>query len=123
MRISRFEDIQAWLQARELCGTVYRLSGEEKFAKDYALRDQGRRAAISIMANIAEGFDSQSNPEFIQFLHYSLRSASELQSHLYIAQDQGYVSKEQFCETYEQTVKVKSLILGFIKYLRSHKKR
>lgn len=84
MGISRFEDIQAWQMARELCKIVYMLSSDDKFSRDFGLRDQTRRAAVSIMANIAEGFDTHSNAEFIQFLYYALRSASELQSHLYI---------------------------------------
>ena len=74
------------------------------------------------MANIAEGFDSHSNPEFVQFLYYALRSASELQSHLYIAQDQGYVSESQFVEAYEEASRVKSMIFRFIDYLRTHDK-
>lgn len=120
--ITRFEDIQAWQAARDLCKAVYRLSGDKKFVKDFGLRDQTRRAAISIMANISEGFDSRSNSEFIQFLYYALRSASELQSHFYIAQDQGYVSSSQFGEVYGQASQVKSMIFGFIDYLRAHSK-
>ena len=74
------------------------------------------------MANIAEGFDSHSNREFVQFLYYALRSGSELQSHCYVALDQGYVSESQFAEQYKEAGKVKSLIFGFIDYLRTHKK-
>ena len=110
MKISRFEDIQAWQVARELCLVVYELSGESQFAKDFSLRDQARRAAVSIMANISEGFDCNSNQEFIQFLYYALRSASELQSHFYVAHDHGGAGK------------VKRMIFGFIDYLRDHKK-
>jgi four helix bundle protein len=72
------------------------------------------------MANIAEGFDSHSNPEFIQFLYYALRSASELQSHFYVAKDQGYVSESQFAEVYEKATSAKSMIFKFIEYLRTH---
>ena len=124
MKISRFEDIQAWQVARELCRVVYELSRESQsqFAKDFGLRDQARRAAVSIMANISEGFDCNSNQEFIQFLYYALRSASELQSHFYVAQDQGYVMRSQFDEVYEGAGKVKRMIFGFIDYLRDHKK-
>ena len=124
MKISRFEDIQAWQAARELCRVVYNLSGESQFAKDFGLRDQARRAAVSIMANISEGFDCNSNQEFIQFLYYdyALRSASELQSHFYVAQDQGYVMRSQFDEVYEGAGKVKRMIFGFIDYLRDHRK-
>ncbi|MGH7255627.1 MAG: four helix bundle protein [Nitrospirales bacterium] len=122
MRINRFEDIQAWQEARALCKKVYSLSRSGRFAKDFALRDQTRRAVASIMANIAEGFDSRSNPEFIQFLYYSLRSASELQSHLYIALDQDYVTRLRFMEVYEQAGKIKGMVFRFIEYLRSHQK-
>ena len=122
MKICRFEDIQAWQAARELCRVVYELTGESQFSKDFGLRDQARRAAVSIMANISEGFDCNSNQEFIQFLYYALRSASELQSHLYVAQDQGYVTRSQFDEVYEGAGKVKRMIFGFIDYLRDHKK-
>ncbi|MFQ5853822.1 MAG: four helix bundle protein [Candidatus Binatia bacterium] len=123
MGIRRFEDIEAWQTARHLCKIIYRVTGDNKFQRDFGLRDQTRRAAVSIMANIAEGFDSRSNPEFIQFLYYSLRSASELQSHCYIAQDQGYISKSQFSEVYAVASKVKGMIFRFIEYLRSHDKR
>ena len=74
------------------------------------------------MANIAEGFDSKSNAEFIQFLYYALRSASELQSHFYIAKDQDYISDAQFSEMYEEASKTKKMIFGFIEYLRTHDK-
>jgi four helix bundle protein len=120
MPITRFEDIHAWQVARELCKAVYHLTKNEKFSRDFGLVDQARRAAVSIMANIAEGFDSRSNSEFIQFLYYALRSASELQSHFYVALDQSYVVESQFAETYEETSKVKSMIFGFIDYLRTH---
>ena len=122
MKICRFEDIQAWQAARELCRVVYELSGESQFVNDFGLRDQTRRAAVSIMANISEGFDCNSNQEFIQFLYYALQSASELQSHFYVAHDQGYVMRPQFDEVYEGASKVKRMIFGFIEYLRDHKK-
>jgi four helix bundle protein len=122
MTITRFEDILAWQAARELCKTVYTLSGENTFSKDFGLRDQTRKAAISIMANISEGFDSHSNPEFIQFLYYALRSTSELQSHFYIGQDQRYLTETQFTAVYEHASKVKSMIFAFIDYLRTHKR-
>jgi four helix bundle protein len=74
------------------------------------------------MANIAEGFDCRSNSEFTQFLYYALRSASELQSHFYIAKDQEYISDSQFSEMYEEASKAKKMIFGFIDYLRTHDK-
>jgi four helix bundle protein len=122
MTITRFEDIHAWQAARELCKIVYHLTRNEKFSRDFGLVDQARRAAVSIMANIAEGFDSRSNSEFIQFLYYALRSASELQSHFYVALDESYVVESQFTDVYEETSKVKSMIFRFIEYLRTHDK-
>lgn len=101
---------------------MYELSGQSQFAKDFGLRDQARRAAVSIMANISEGFDCNSNQEFIQFLYYALRSASELQSHFYVAMDQGYVMRSQFDEVYAGAGKAKRMIIGFIDYLRDHKR-
>ena len=120
MAITRFEDIHAWQAARDLCGIVYGLTRGDKFSRDFALVDQVRRAAVSIMANIAEGFDSRSNSEFIQFLYYALRSASELQSHFYVALDQNYLTQAEFGEIFERTGKTKSLIFPFIQYLRTH---
>ncbi|MCR4392074.1 MAG: four helix bundle protein [Candidatus Acetothermia bacterium] len=119
MAIERFEDIEAWKAARSLAGSVYAVSKKTDLAKDFGLKDQLQRAAVSIMANIAEGFDSRSDQEFIRFLSYAFRSASELQSHLYIALDQGYVSQEQFDQLYTEAVGVKKLLNGFIRYLQS----
>ena len=84
MTVTRFEDIHACQAARD-SKVVYRLTSNEKFSRVFGLVDQARRAAVSVMANIAEGLDSRSNSEFIQFLYYALRSASELQSHFYVA--------------------------------------
>lgn len=81
-----------------------------------------QRAAVSIMANIAEGFDSGSNREFIRFLGYALRSTTELQSHLYVALDQGYLDQQGFNALFDLTTGCKNLISGFIRYLRSHPK-
>jgi len=119
MAIERFEDIEAWKAARRLAGSVYAVSKKIDLAKDFGLKDQLQRAAVSIMANIAEGFDSRSDQEFIRFLSYAFRSASELQSHLYIALDQGYISQEQFDQLYTEAVGVKKLLNGFIRYLQS----
>jgi len=119
MAIERFEDIEAWKAARALTTAVYAAIRQTKLATDFGLRDQLQRAAVSIMANIAEGFDSRSDQEFIRFLSYAFRSASELQSHLYIALDQGYVSQEQFDQLYSEAVGVKKLLNGFIRYLQS----
>lgn len=83
--IERFEDIQAWRIARELTVRVYEASREGAFARDFGLRDQITRAAASIMHNIAEGFDAESNNDFLRFLGYAKRSCTEVQSQLYVA--------------------------------------
>lgn len=118
MRIERFEDIEGWQEARVLARMVYEVSSKGQFARDFRLRGQIEDAATSVMANIAEGFDAGSDAEFIRFLSYARRSASEVQSHLYIALDRGYVSNEKFDAIYQKAVQVKKLINGFIRYLR-----
>ena len=97
---------------------VYGITKELPFKRDQALSGQIQRASVSIMANIAEGFDRQSRREFIQFLFYASASASEVQSHLYVALDQHYISEQDFGIMYEQAKKTKSLINGFIAYLK-----
>jgi four helix bundle protein len=119
MRIERFEDVQGWQKGRELARMVYEATEQGAFARDFALRDQIRDAAVSVMANIAEGFDAGSDAEFIRFLRYARRSASEVQSHLYVALDQGYISPSQFQEMYDSAAETKRLIGGFIRYLQS----
>ena len=119
--IQRFEEIQAWQEARALASMVYDALERPPFKKDLSLGDQLRRAAISVMANIAEGFGSQSNKEFIRFLYIALRSCSELQSHLYLGLDRESVDKEQFDKLFHQSDLVRHLILGFIKYLKKFK--
>lgn len=118
MKIERFEDIQAWQKARELVKSVYRITSRGGFAKDYSLKDQIRRASVSIISNIAEGFARQTNKEFSQFLHIALGSVAEVQSQLYVAQDLNYISKEEFGRIYELSSEVARLVTGFIKYLQ-----
>jgi four helix bundle protein len=118
VKIERFEDIEAWKAARELTRRVYALARQQPFSRDFGLRDQVQRASTSVMANIAEGFDGRSSHEFIRFLGYGFRSATEVQSHLYVAFDQGYLAEEQFEDLYQQAVSIKKLINGFIRYLR-----
>ena len=117
MKIEKFEDINAWKKARSLTKQVYRLTRKVKFSRDFGLKDQIQRAAVSIMSNIAEGFDSNRNKEFTKFLEYSKRSASEVQSELYVALDQTYINREEFTSCYEQAEECKKLIIGFIKHL------
>ena len=121
MSLERFEDIKAWQKARELTHVIYTITKNPGFSSDFRLRDQIRAAAASIMANIAEGFDSRSNSEFIRFLGYARRSASEVQSHLYVALDEHYITDEQFQDAYQMATETKSLIGGFLRYLSQHR--
>lgn len=118
MKIERFEDIEAWKEARKLVGMIYDILDEGRFSKGFSLRNQIRSAFISTMSNIAEGFDRETNREFIQFLIIARASTSEVKSHLYVALDQKYINHEKFGEIYQQATKVISLIDGFIRYLR-----
>src|SRR5437867_10268869 len=102
MKIERFEDIEAWKLARELTRRIYDTTEKGAFANDFGLRDQIRRAAGSIMHNIAEGFDAGSNAEFTRFLNYAKRSCTEVQSQLYVALDREYLTKPEFDDLYEQ---------------------
>jgi len=123
MKITRFEDIECWQEARKIVNRVYRVCRANAFRRDYSFIDQIKRAAISIMANIAEGFSRKGNKEFIQFLFIAKSSAAELQSHLYVALDQKYIEKSEFDDLYEIVEKVQRQISNFIKYLTSTLKR
>ena len=118
-KIERFEDIEAWKAARELANFVYDLTGRPRFARDFGLRDQIQRAAVSVMSNIAEGFESQSNRSFISYLYRAKGSAGEVRSQLYIAFDRGYVTNEELGAGIGLAEKTSRLIAGFIAYLES----
>lgn len=111
--IQKFEDIQAWQEARVLVKMIYQLTNKEKFSKDFGMRDQIRRAAVSVMNNIAEGFDCESKAEFARFLGIARRSAVEVQSLLYAALDVDYIDQNEFDTHYEQARKTKALVGGF----------
>ena len=120
MRIDRFEDIEAWQLARELANKVYGLTKKANFARDFGLRGQIQNAAGSSMHNIAEGFDSESNPEFVRFLRYAKRSCTEVQSELYVALDQQYITKAEFQDVYDLAGRTRAAIRGFINYLLAY---
>ena len=113
-----FEDIEAWQKARELTRDVYGCSKNGKFARDFGLRDQIRRAAVSVMSNIAEGFERSGTAEFVQFLAVSKGSAGEVESQLYVAFDQQYISEEEFLSLKQTSASAKRLIAGLMSYLR-----
>jgi four helix bundle protein len=117
MKIERFEDIEAWKLARELTQKVYALTGKEKIARDFGLKGQIQDAAGSSMHNIAEGFDSETNLEFVRFLRYAKRSCTEVQSQLYVALDQRYITDLEFQDVYAHAGRTRAAIRGFIRYL------
>lgn len=120
MKYNRFEELPCWQDARELSKMVFELIRQQALSKDFSLRDQIWRAAGSVMDNIAEGFDDGSPNEFIRFLGYAQRSASEVQSQLYRALDCGYIGQEQFEKVYQTASNCRKQIKGFRKYLRSY---
>jgi four helix bundle protein len=119
----RFEDIEAWQKARELTKQIYALSNDGQFARDFGLRDQIRRASVSIMSNIAEGFGRGGNKEFAQFLSTAKGSASEVQAQLYVALDANYINQEQFQHLYDLTQSTGNMIGGLIRYLSKSDRR
>lgn len=119
MKIERFEDIEGWKKGRELTRSIYQMVRKAEFSKDYGLKDQITRAAVSIMNNVAEGFDGGSEAEFTRFLVYAQRSATEVMSCLYVAMDNEYISDSEFEKTYALCEETRKLIGGFVKYLKS----
>ena len=120
MKINRFEEIEAWQESRKLVRYVYdAINSNENFKKDFRLTNQIQGAAVSSMSNIAEGFSRKSNKEFIQYLFISKGSVAEVQSQLYVALDQKYITGKAFNKIYVQAEKVAKMNSGFIKYLRS----
>lgn len=121
--IQKFEQIEAWQKARELTILIYKLSAASPFSKDFALRDQIRRAAISVMSNIAEGFERGGNKEFVQFLSIAKGSLGELRSQLCLALDQLYLDRISFEQADSLATQTGKLIGGFMIYLRQSKNR
>jgi four helix bundle protein len=116
--IERFEDLEAWRISREITKEVYRISKNDLFIRDYGLRDQICRASVSIMSNIAEGFERDGDKEFVNFLSIAKGSAGEVRSQLYVALDQNYISEKEFDSLYAKTTESSRIISGLIKYLK-----
>jgi len=117
-KIARFEDIEAWKVARVLANQVYDLSDKGAFSRDLGLRDQMRRAGVSILSNIAEGFERDGNKEFLQFLSHAKGSAGELRAQSYIAFDRKYVSQPEFDAIQLRASQISRLLSGLMKYLQ-----
>src|SRR4030043_1123646 len=124
MKLTHFEDLECWKEARKLVNMVYEAIRESKpFQNDYRLKDQSVGAAISVMGNIPEGFVRRSNKEFAQFLFISVASAAELQSHMYVALDQNYITNGAFEKIYQQAEKTSKMISGLITCLLNNQRQ
>ena len=120
MKITRFEDLKIWKESIQLSVQIYKLSDRGKLKTDFGLKDQIRRASLSISNNIAEGIEYHSNKQFIRFLNYAKGSAGEVRSQLFFLREVGMINKESYDLNYNQTVSLSKQIKGFIKYLKDN---
>lgn len=121
MAIKNFEDLEIWKQARELTNAIYKTSAAGTFSKDYGLRDQIRRASVSIMSNIAEGYERGGNQEFLQFLSIAKGSCGEVRCQLYVAQDQGYIEQDAADGLLDRHRKLSIMLYNFMEHLKGSK--
>jgi len=121
--IQRFEELDVWQNARTLTNRIYAHTQDEPFANDFGLRDQIQRASVSIMSNIAEGFESRTQSVFVNYLGHARGSAGEVRAQLYVAHDQDYLSEAAFDETYDCADKVSRQLFKLIRYLKSRPNR
>lgn len=110
MGVQRFEDLQAWHKARELVVVIYAMTQEGAFARDFGLRDQIRRATVSIMSNLAEGFERGTRPDFHRFVVIAKASCAEVRSQLYVAFDVGYITEQQLSQSMKQASELARLL-------------
>ena len=122
-KLKRFEDMEVWISARGLAKRIHAISQNPQFFRDYGLRDQIRRASVSIVSNIAEGFESQSNPIFCRYLASARGSAAEVRTQLYIALDWGYISRSDCSALISQTESISRQLTGFINYLHNSQRK
>jgi four helix bundle protein len=113
----RFEDIEAWKLARTLTNHIYDVTSKSDFSRDFGLRDQIRRASISIVSNIAEGFERDGDKEFLQFLYIAKGSCGEVRAQLYLAHDRNYLVEVEFNELLQEALQLSRVLAGLIKYL------
>jgi four helix bundle protein len=118
--VKRFEDLECWQEARRLVSLIYNFTNRERFSKDFELKNQVRRSAVSIMANIAEGFHRNSNKDFMKFLDYSRASIAETLSHCYVALDQEYVAESDTAIIKQHADLVWKKVNNLISYLNKH---
>lgn len=117
-KIEKIEDLIVWQKSRELAKEIYKLTNKGNFSKDYSLKDQIRRAAISVPSNVAEGFGRGGNKEFVQFLFISKGSLFELRTQHYLALDLEYMTQNEFSELNNLVDEIGKLLNGFINYLQ-----
>ena len=117
MNNKRIEDIEAWKRGCRLAVDIYKITAVGSFEKDWSLRDQIRRASVSIPSNIAEGFERNSNAEFKRFIHIAKGSCGELRTQLYIAEGIGYINKETVNPILQECLEISSMLSGLSKYL------
>ncbi|MBJ7427787.1 MAG: four helix bundle protein, partial [Bacteroidia bacterium] len=118
-KIDRFEDLDCWKKSRELVNLIFDICENQMKNKDFSTQDQIKRAALSTMNNIAEGFGRYSNKEFIRFLEYSAASSMEIRSMLYILSDRKYIDEIEFEKCYQLTNDLTNTTLGLIRYLKT----
>ena len=116
-KFNRFEEIESWKRARRIVNQIYNLTDQREFYKDFSLKDQIRRSSVSIMSNIAEGFEREGNKEFVSFLSVAKGSCAETLSQLYIALDRDYISDKEFREVSDELQQTGRLIGGLMSYL------
>lgn len=118
--ITQFEEIEAWKTARELTRMIYAFTEQGKFTKDFGLKNQIQRASVSVMSNIAEGFESRTQPQFLEYLGRAKASAGEVRCQLYVAIDLQYITQEEFKRVFDFADKSSRQITRFMNYLESH---
>jgi four helix bundle protein len=112
-----FVEIEAWQKARQLSKAMYEISSTAPFARDFSLKDQIRRASVSVMSNIAEGYERGGTKEFLQFLSMAKGSIGEVRSLLYVARDQGYIDERVFLDLSARGTEISRMISGLMAYL------
>ncbi|MGB7202559.1 MAG: four helix bundle protein [Pyrinomonadaceae bacterium] len=122
-RFERFEEIEGWKLARQVTNQVYELSSAPEFSRDFALVNQMRRASVSIMSNIAEGFERDGNKEFLQFLSIAKGSCGEVRSQLYVALDRKYLDDRRFHSVSSLLIETSKVLSGLMKYLKQSEER
>ncbi len=119
--VKSFEDLEVWKASRKLCKEIYIITNHDKFSKDYSLKDQIRRSAISVLSNISEGFERKANKQFAYFLTIAKGSAGELRCQLYVASDLTYITNEEFKILYELVSSISKMIFGLMNYINERK--